>query len=489
VTVADRLTNLSPSHHHLSPIHHCPPPDPADLSTLRRHLRTGPKKLGAFAMTVASTGRRANDVRLMRWQDVRLSEGLWLYRPGRCLPLLPTTCVAIQVLPEVGPWVFPLSWRRTEHPWSHDAAEKSWERFRRSLPGALTHLTLTGLRASREAWIKQEQADNPPYTNVTGLPFHMRQPVPNLAELMERVRQCCTLGGDGITVKDLADLYFQYHLVGKASYDLHRRTFYKELTLWLDRPVSSLRKVEVIEWHASRRIAPSQANRGLGILRAACNWAIRLDLLSCANPTAGIRKFPTRSRERAVEPDEMPKLLWAIETAAPRDRAFFTVCLFTGARSGEVRHMEWQYVNLERRKWVKPTTKNGRSHTVPLPTQVVDVLTVLPRKGRWVFPGMVDEPLNASTPRKPWEAIRRVAGLPDVTIHDLRRTAATWLASNNTNLSVIQHALNHTSLQPTAIYARLHLSSLDKALQGMADQMQYTAGLMEQLPVTSEWPR
>ena len=41
---------------------------------------------------------------------------------------------------------------------------------------------------------------------------------------------------------------------------------------------------------------------------------------------------------------------------------------------------------------------------------------------------------------------------------------------------------------PTAIYARLHLSTLDKALQGMADQMQHTAGLMEHLPVSSEWP-
>lgn len=448
----------------------------------------GPKKLSAFAMVVASTGRRANEVRLMRWEDVRLREGLWLYRPGRCLPLLPTTCLAIQALPEAGPWVFPLSWRRTDHPWSQDAAEKSWERFRRSLPGALAHLTLTGLRAGREAWITQEQADHPPYTNVTGLPFHTRQPVPNLVELMERVRQCCTTGGDGITVKDLADLYFQYHLIGKASYDLHRRTFYKELALWLDRPVNSLRKVEITAWHASRRIAPSQANRGLGILRAACNWAIQLDLLSCVNPTAGIRKFTSRSRERAVEPDEMPKLLWAIETACPRDRAFFTVCLFTSARGGEVRHMEWQHVNLDERKWVKPSTKNGRSHTVPIPTQVVEVLKALPREGRWVFPGTAGEPLCASTPRKRWELIRRVAGLPDITVHDLRRTAATWLVRRKENLSTIQHALNHTSLQATAIYARLFLSDLDTALQGMADDMQSTAEQKEQLPVSSEWP-
>ena len=65
-----------------------------------------------------------------------------------------------------------------------------------------------------------------------------------------------------------------------------------------------------------------------------------------------------------------------------------------------------------------------------------------------------------------------MANLPDVTIHDLRRSAATWLASHNVNLSTVQHVLNHSSLQPTAIYARVHLSTLDANLQSMADQMQ-----------------
>ena len=472
---------------HLTARHHCPPVDPAELPALRRHLREGPRKLSTLAMVVASTGRRTHDVRLMRWQDVRLAEGLWLYRPGRCLPLPPSTCLAIKALPEVGPWVFPSSWRLTELPWSHRAVEKSWERFRRTLPGALHHLTLTGLRASREAWLKQDHADYA-YHKTNGLPFHVQQPGPNLSDLMERVRQSCSTQGDGLRVKDLVDSYFQFHLMGKASYDLNRRTFYKELVHWFDRPVHSLKKLEIIEWHASRRSAPAQANRALKILRAACNWAIRLDLLTCADPTAGVRQFPSRSRERAVDPEEMPKLLWALETTTPRNRAFFSVCLFTGARSGEVRQMEWEHVNLERRKWVKPFTKNGRSHTVPLPTQVVEALSAMPKTGRYVFPGLTDAPVHPTTPRKAWEALRQVAGLPDVTIHDLRRTAATWLASQNANLTVIQHALNHTSLQPTAIYARLHTTALDKALQGMADQMQHTAGLMEHVPATSEWP-
>jgi integrase len=121
----------------------------------------------------------------------------------------------------------------------------------------------------------------------------------------------------------------------------------------------------------------------------------------------------------------MPKLLWALSTATPRDRAFFTVCLFTGARGGEVRHMEWQHVNLERRIWFKPTSKNGKPHRIPFPRQVVEALAALPREGRWVFLGTAGEPISPDTPRKTWRAFREVAGLPDVTIHDLRRSAAT----------------------------------------------------------------
>lgn len=55
----------------------------------------------------------------------------------------------------------------------------------------------------------------------------MRQQVPDLAALIERLQQQ-TVKAEGITLKECAELYFQYQLADKASYDLHRSTFYKE---------------------------------------------------------------------------------------------------------------------------------------------------------------------------------------------------------------------------------------------------------------------
>ena len=127
--------------------------------------------------------------------------------------------------------------------------------------------------------------------------------------------------------------------------------------------------------------------------------------------------------------------------------------------------MEWAHVNLTQRRWVKPTTKNGRPHIVPLRPQVVELLSQLPRTSKWVFPGLAGEPIHPATIRKVWHWIRAVAGVPDVTLHDLRRTCASWMAINGANLSTIQHTLNHASLTPTAIYARLSVDAVDKALQ------------------------
>ena len=56
-----------------------PPVTPADLPILRRHLSQGPKKLCVLATVVASTCGRSDELRQMRWQDVILAEGLWLY--------------------------------------------------------------------------------------------------------------------------------------------------------------------------------------------------------------------------------------------------------------------------------------------------------------------------------------------------------------------------------------------------------------------------
>jgi integrase len=61
--------------------------------------------------------------------------------------------------------------------------------------------------------------------------------------------------------------------------------------------------------------------------------------------------------------------------------------------------------------------------------------------------------------------------MDDVRLHDLRRTCASYLAMSGENLPTIQSVLNHKSLEPTSIYARLNTKATDRALQTQADRL------------------
>jgi integrase len=62
-------------------------------------------------------------------------------------------------------------------------------------------------------------------------------------------------------------------------------------------------------------------------------------------------------------------------------------------------------------------------------------------------------------------------GLNDVRIHDLRRTAASWLAIDNTNLPIIQKVLNHSSMTSTQVYSRLSVEPVRQALDQQAERI------------------
>jgi integrase len=70
-----------------------------------------------------------------------------------------------------------------------------------------------------------------------------------------------------------------------------------------------------------------------------------------------------------------------------------------------------------------------------------------------------------------WQRIRDRAGVPDVRIHDLRRTLGSWLAAANYGLPMIGAALNHSSPASTAVYARLALDPVRTMLEANAVAM------------------
>ena len=152
--------------------------------------------------------------------------------------------------------------------------------------------------------------------------------------------------------------------------------------------------------------------------------------------------------------------------------------------------MEWAHLDLTEGLWRKPLTKNGRTHVIELGPQTCALLRQLPRYGRYVFYGdptnnhvNQDCPWSRTSVQYHWKKIRTQAGVPDVRVHDLRRTFATWLAMQGENLITIQNALGHSSLDATKIYVRHVPATLRAAKSRLAERLLATT-----VPCQSETP-
>jgi integrase len=272
-----------------------------------------------------------------------------------------------------------------------------------------------------------------------------------------------------MTIEQLSALYLTNHLVRRSSFDTTKRLLRNTFGRLERFSVDELVPQTVLEWHTSLSGTPYQANRALGVLRSMIRWGIRLQLCK-SDPTSGIRRFPVSSRSRFMNTEEIGRLLKSLDNAAENIRLFVLIVLATGCRRSEARNIKWSDIDLNHRRWTKPRTKNGHWHVVPLPSQLISHMNHYHRQGQWVFYGENGQPWSLAGIEKAWGKVRKNCNLNDVRIHDLRRTAASHMAINGENLSTIQKMLDHSSLQATAIYARLNLDALDDALQRNADR-------------------
>jgi integrase len=237
--------------------------------------------------------------------------------------------------------------------------------------------------------------------------------------------------------------------------------------------MTSLERPELMRWHAAIGAQYlAAANKALIYLKAIYNKAVEWGLYTGPNPCLYIKKFPASDRSRFVQPgEEMRRLQASLAKEVPAVQTFFLLLLLTGARRSEVNTMKWQDLNLETGLWTKAKTKTRRPQSVTVPQLALTRLRAMPRVGEYVFVTRTGKPWAVNRVEWTWSRIRARAGLDDVTIHDLRRTCASWLAIHGANLSVIQQVLNHSSLQHTAIYARLNLTPVAAALEANAQRM------------------
>ena len=132
--------------------------------------------------------------------------------------------------------------------------------------------------------------------------------------------------------------------------------------------------------------------------------------------------------------------------------------LSTGCRRGELARLTWNTVDLAKGTLTFLDTKNDTNRTVPVTGLALELLRGKPQK-----PGK----LFVRNWRKAFETAVKRAGLIDLHWHDLRHSAASYLAMSGASMLTIATVLGHKSLSMVQRYSHLDNQHLTTALGRM----------------------
>ena len=200
----------------------------------------------------------------------------------------------------------------------------------------------------------------------------------------------------------------RYSKLHKRSWKYDEREIPYFLEHWFKRKLSDINREDVVTLHdqIGKDSGPYAANRLLERLRGMYNRAIEWGWEG-KNPATKIKKFREKSRERFIQPDELPFFFEALsEELNETARDYILLSLLLGARKANMFSMRWDEINLKKSSWHIPETKNGEPFSCVISSIALDILEKRNAKSEsdWVFPGKGKKGYLAD-PKKAWGRI------------------------------------------------------------------------------------
>jgi integrase len=215
----------------------------------------------------------------------------------------------------------------------------------------------------------------------------------------------------------------------------------------------------------------STVNRYLAVLSHVCTIASKEWGWLNENPVLKITKLKeSRGRVRFLSDEERFRLLQACQNSESSYLYLIVViALSTGARRMEILGLKWSQVDLNRGVITLHETKNGERRILPLVGHAFQLMKEHTKlrhiKTDLVFPGLsLKKPIDI---RSPWETALKKANITDFRFHDLRHSAASYLAMNGASLAEIAEVLGHKTLQMVKRYAHLSEAHTSKVVAKM----------------------
>lgn len=219
----------------------------------------------------------------------------------------------------------------------------------------------------------------------------------------------------------------------------------------------------------------STVNRYLAALSKAFSICIKELGWLKENPVLLIsRPREGKACERYLSKQEIEALLNACQTS--RSSSLYSIVVFalsTGARKGEILNLKWKDVDLVRGIATFRDTKNGETRSSSLSEFVIECLRQECQKrivlSSYVFPNL--DGTGPANIQSAWRSVIKKAHLPGVRFHDLRHTAASYLAMGGASTLEIAAVLGHKTLAMVKRYSHLSISSTASALERMNNEI------------------
>lgn len=275
---------------------------------------------------------------------------------------------------------------------------------------------------------------------------------------------------DSSTIEGLIEEYLEiWAKPRKRSWEEDKRMLEKDiLPTWGKRKAKDITRRDVIQLldKIKERGAPIIANRTFACLRRMFNFAIERDIVQ-HTPCIQV-KAPSKEnrRDRCLSLDEI-KFFWNELQNAPMSEATQLALKFqlvTAQRKGEVISAEWNEVDVLNKVWIIPAekAKNGITHRVPLSKIALDLLDEIKKastSNKWLFPS--ERRSTHIRGQSIDRAIRRsletiFSDMEAFCPHDLRRSAATHMASLRISGETLSRVLNHARKGVTELHYIKH---------------------------------
>lgn len=304
------------------------------------------------------------------------------------------------------------------------------------------------------------------------------------------------------TVGELIDRYAEFELPRKGSQRVHQG---QQLAWWKkqigERLLADATPALIAECreklarkgsHQGEGLSPATVNRYLAALSHAFTVAVNEWGWLDDSPLRKVKKLKEPGgRVRFLSDDERGRLLDACRESS--NAALYPVvvlALSTGMREGEILGLYWKapkeppkdcawgVVDASAGRIVLHQTKNKERRVLPLSGHALDLVRDLAKvrslSTNLVFPGRKPEqPIDL---RFAWVNALEKAGIQNFRFHDLRHSAASYLAMDGASLNEIAEVLGHKTLQMVKRYAHLSEAHTGQVIASMNEKIFGEAG-------------